>query len=108
MIGNSNDETNFPHKLSLTDTQVSRLRNDCANNLSADIKSSKTKLSKIVQSGRFLGRHPGPSLKTRLPLMKNVFKPLAKYVLILLGLAAAASAAGAGIQEKVSGSGTTT
>ena len=42
VIGNSNDETNFPHILLLTNTQVSRLRKAFANNLSANIKLSKT------------------------------------------------------------------
>ena len=48
----SNDETNFQHKLSLTDTQVSKLRKTFANGSSANIKCSKTQLFKIVQSGR--------------------------------------------------------
>ena len=52
------------------------------NNLSANIKLSKTQLSKIVQSGRFLGRLLDPLLKTGLTLMKNVIKPLAKSVLM--------------------------
>ena len=51
MIGNSDDETNFPHKLLLTDRQVSNIRKAFANNSSADIKFSKTHLSKMVQSG---------------------------------------------------------
>ena len=59
-------------------------------------------------SGGFLARLFGPLLKTGLPLMKNLFKPLAKSVLILLGLTAAASAADAGIHKKILGSGTTT
>ena len=42
VIGDSNDENNFPHKLSLTNTQVSRLCKAFANNSSANIKSSKT------------------------------------------------------------------
>ena len=54
----------------------------------------------MIQSGGFLGRLLGPSLKTGLPLIKNVIKPLAKSVLIPLGLTAAASAADAGIQKK--------
>ena len=59
-------------------------------------------------SGGFLARLFGPLLKTGLPLMKNLIKPLAKSVLILLGLTAAASAADAGIHKKILGSGTTT
>ena len=46
MIGNSDDETNFPHKLLLTNGQVADLHKVLANNSSADIKLSKTKLSK--------------------------------------------------------------
>ena len=48
MIGNSYDETNFPHKLLLTNRQVTNLRESFANNLSANINLSKTQLSKIV------------------------------------------------------------
>ena len=51
----------------------------------------------MIQSGGFLGRRLGPLLKTGLPLMKSVIKPLAKNVLIPLGLTAEASAADAGI-----------
>ena len=54
----------------------------------------------MIQSGGFLGKLLGPLLKTGLPLMENVIKPLAKSVLISLGLTAAASAAEAGIQKK--------
>ena len=54
----------------------------------------------MVQSGGFLGRLLGPLLKTGLPLMKSVIKPLAKTVLIPSGLTAAASAADAGILKK--------
>ena len=59
----------------------------------------------MIQSGGFLGRLLGPLLKTGLPLMKSVIKPLAKSVLIPLGLTAAASAADAGIHKKILGSG---
>ena len=59
----------------------------------------------MIQSVGFLGRLLGPLLKTGLPLIKNVIKPLAKSVLIPLGLTAAASATDAGIHEKISGSG---
>ena len=50
MIGNSNAETNFPHKLLLTDRQVSNFRKYFASNLSANTKLSETQLPKIVQS----------------------------------------------------------
>ena len=98
MIGDN--ETNFPHKLLLTNRQVSNLRKAFANHLSADIKLSKTQLSKMIQSGGFLGRLLGLLLKTGLPLIKNVIKPLAKSVLIPLGLTAAVSAADAGIHKR--------
>ena len=84
----------------LTNRQVSNLRKTFANHLSADIKLLKTQLSKMIQSGRSLGRLFGSLLKTGFPLIKNVIKPLAKTVLIPLGLAAAASAADAGIHKK--------
>ena len=60
MIGNSDDETNFPHKLLLTNRQVANLRKAFANHTSTDIKLSKTRLSKMRQLGVFLGRLLGP------------------------------------------------
>ena len=105
MIGDSNDKTNFPHELLLTDRQVCSIRKAFANNSSVDIKFSKTQLSKMIQSGGFLGKLLGPLLKTGLPLMKSVITPLAKSVLIPLGLTAAAAAADAGIHKKILGSG---
>ena len=70
MIGDN--ETNFPNKLLLTNRQVSNLHIAFANNLSADIKLSKTQLSKMIQSGGFLGRLHGPLLKTGLSLISKV------------------------------------
>ena len=96
MIGDN--ETNFPHELLLTNRQVSNLRKAFANHLPADIKLSKTQLSKMIQSGGFLGRLLGPF--TGLPLIKNEIKPLAKSVLIPSGLTATVSAADAGIHKK--------
>ena len=108
MIGDSNDEDNFPHKLLLTERQVSSIRKAFSNNSSADIKFSKTQLSKMIQSGGFLSKLLGPLLKTGLPLIKNAITPLAKSILIPLRLTAAASAAEAGIHKKILGSGNTT
>ena len=105
MVGD--DETNFPHKLLLTNRQVANLRKAFVNYLSTDIKLSKTQISKLIQSGGFLGRPLGQLLKTRLPLMKNVIKPLAKSVLIPLRLTAEGPAADTGIHKKTLGSGTT-
>ena len=55
----------------------------------------------MIQSGRFLGRLLGQLVKTELPLIKNGIIPLAKSILIPLGLTAEASAAEAGIQKKI-------
>ena len=71
-----------------------------ANNLPHELLLTTRLLSKIIQSGGFLGKLLDPLLKTGLPLIKNVIKPLAKSVLIPLGLTAAASAADAGIQKR--------
>ena len=100
MVGNFNDEMIFPHKLILTNIPVASLHKYFVNHLSTDIKLSKLQLSKMMQSGEFLGKIFGPLLKTRLPLVKNVIKPLPKSVLIPLGLTAAATAADAGIHKK--------
>ena len=108
MIGDSNDKTNFPHELLLTGRQVSSTRKAFSNNSLVDIKFSKTQLAKMIQSGGFLGKLLGPLLKTVLPLIENVITPLAKSVLISLGLTAAASAADAEIHKKILGSGNTT
>ena len=99
MVGNSNDSINFPHELLLTNRQVENIRKAFAKNTSIDNKLSKTQLSKMIQSGGFFGRLLGPLLKTGLPLRKSVIKPLAKSVLIPLGLTAAASVADAGIHN---------
>ena len=110
MIGDS-DKINFPHELLLTNRQVANLRKAFAHKYNyniVNINLSKTQISRMIRSGGFLGRLLGLLLKTGLPLMKNVIKPLAKSVLIPLGLTAAASAADAGIHKKILGSGNTT
>ena len=91
---------NLPRELLLTTRQKTKVRNAFNNNMSTDLKLAKVQISKIIQSGGFLGRLLGPSLKTGLPLIENVIKPKAKSVLIPLGLTVAASAADAGIQKK--------
>ena len=53
VVGDSNDKNNFPHKLLLTNAQVSKLRTAFVNGSSANIKLSKTQLNKIGQSGGF-------------------------------------------------------
>ena len=96
------DGNDLPHELLLTTRQRIKLRNTFNNDMSTDIKLSKAQTSKIIQSGGFLG-----SLLSKLadPLMK-VAVPLAKNILALLGITAAASAIDAGIQKKIHGSGT--
>ena len=93
---NGND---FPHELLLTTRQKAKLRNAFNNNMSTDLKLSKAQISKIIQSGGFLG-----SLLSKLagPLMK-VATPLAKNVLAPLGITAAASAIDARIKKKNTG-----
>ena len=106
VVGDSNDENNFPYKLLLTNTQISRLRKAFANGSSTNIKLSKIQLHKIGQSGGFLGRILRPLLKTGFPLIRKVLKPLAESVLIPLALTAAALATDAAIHKKMFGSGT--
>ena len=97
----SDDETNFPLKLLLTNRQVSNLRKGLANKSSTDIKLLKTQISKMILLEGFLGRLLGLLLKTGLSLIKNAIKPLAKSILIPLGLTEAASAPDAGIYKKI-------
>ena len=104
MVSNSNDNTNFPHEVLLTKRQVANIRKAFANHSSIDIKLSKTQLSKMIQSGGFLGKLLG---KLAGPLMK-VAMPLAKNVLAPLGLSAAMSAIDGSIKKKMLGSGATT
>ena len=91
---------NLPHELLLTTTQKTKVRNAFNKNMSTDLKLSKAQISKIIKSGGFVGRLLGPLLKIRLPSIRNAIKPLAKSVLIPLGLTATASAADAGIHKK--------
>ena len=92
-IKNFNKE-DLPHELLLTTRQSTKLRNAINNNMSTDIKLSTAQIKKIIQSGGFLGKLLGPLLKTGLPLLKSVVKPLG-----LLGLTAASSAIDSGIQK---------
>ena len=98
------DGNDLPHELLLTTRQKTKLRNAFNNNMSTDIKLSKAQISKIIQSGGFLGsllsKLAGPLMKVAIPLAKNVLAPL--------GITAAALAIDAGIQKKIHGSGTTT
>ena len=98
------DGNDLPHELLLTTSQKTKLRNAFNNNMTTDLILSKAHISKIIQSGAFLG-----SLLSKLAgwLMK-VAIPLAKNIWALLGITAAASAIDSGIQKKIHDSGTTT
>ena len=86
------DGNNLPHELLLTTRQKTKLRN-AFNNMSTDLKVSKAQISKIIQSGGFLGfllsKLAGPLMKVAVPLAKNILAPL--------GITAAASTIEAGI-----------
>ena len=99
---NGND---LPHELLLTTRQKTKLRNALNNNMLTDLKLSKANISKIIQSGGFLGsllsKLAGPLMKLAIPLAKNILAPL--------GITAAASAIDSGIQKiYIYGSGNTT
>ena len=98
MIGNSDDEANFPHKLLLTNRHILSLIKAFNIHTSANIKFSKAQLTKI-QKGRFL-RFLALLLTPGLPLLKFVIKPLS-----MLGLTASASATNTTINQKILGSG---
>ena len=71
------DGNYLPHELLLTTRQKTKLRNAFNNNMSTDLKLSKAQISKIIQSGGFLGsllsKLAGPLMKVAIPLAKNVF-----------------------------------
>ena len=95
---------NLPHKLLLTTRQTTKLRNAVENNRSTDIKLSKAQISKIIQSGEFLGsllsKIAGPLMKVAVSIAKNILAPL--------GITASASAIDGAIQKKIHDSGTKT
>ena len=86
---------NLPHELLLTTRQTAKLRNAIENKMSTDIKLSKAQISKIIQSGGFLGsllsKIAGPLMKVAIPLANNIIAPLV--------ITAAASSIDAGIQK---------
>ena len=98
------DGNDLPQELLMTTRQKAKLRNAFNKNMSTNLKLSRARIFKTIQSGGLLG-----SLLSKLagPLMK-VALPLAKNILVLLGITAAASPIDAGIQKKIHGSGTTT
>ena len=87
---------NLPHELLPTTRQKTKIRNALNNNMPTNLKLSKARINKIIQSGGFLGsllsKLAGPLMKVAIPLAKNVLAPS--------GITAAASAIDAGIQKK--------
>ena len=87
------DGNNLPHELLLTTKRKTKIRNAFNNNMSTDLTLSKAQISKIIQSGGFLGsllrKLVGPLMKAAVPLAKNILAPL--------GITAAASVIDAGI-----------
>ena len=69
VIGDSNEKSNFPHKLLLTGTQVSKFRKTFGNGSSANIKFSITQLSKMIQSG---------GVFRDIPIFGNILSSVAK------------------------------
>ena len=76
-IFNGND---LPYELLLTTRQKTKLKNAFNNNMSTALKLSKAQISKIIQSGGFLGsllcKLAGPLMKVAIPLAKGVLAPL--------------------------------
>ena len=94
---------NLPHELLLTTRQTTKSRNPFEDSMLTDINLSKTQISKIIQSGGFLG-----SLLSKIAgLLMKVAVLLAKNLLALLGKTASALAIDSGILKKTHGSVTT-
>ena len=74
---------NLPHELLLTIRQKTKLRNAFNNNMSTDLRLSKAQISKIIQSGGFLGsllsKLAGPLMKIVVPLAKKCFSSIRNY-----------------------------
>ena len=68
------DGNYLPHELLLTTRQRTKLRNAFNNNISTDLKLYKAQISKIIQSGGFLGsllsKLAGTLMKVAIPLSK--------------------------------------
>ena len=98
------DRNDLPHELLLTTRQRTKLRNTFNNNMSTELKLSRAQISKIIESGGFLG----PLLSKLACQLMKVAIPLPKNVLAPLGITATASPIDAGIRKKIHGSGTKT
>ena len=120
LIGSSNDETNFPHKFLLTNTQVPSkysgmtLTDNEIKHIIKMIKSLENRGILLKGITRKITSQEGgffnflrPLMKASLPFMKSLLTPLAKSILLPLGLSAVMSAADAAVRKKIFGSGTT-
>ena len=112
IINKKINKEDLPHELFLTQQQTTKLRNKIENNMSADIKLSRTQIRKMDQFGGFLGRLLGRFLiKPATKILPKLIKPaisVGKNISAPLGLSAAVSATDAAIQKKIYGSGITT
>ena len=90
------DGNDLPHEILLTTRRKTNLRNAFNNNISTNLQLFKAQISKIIQSGGFLG-----SLLSKLTeILMKVAVLLVKNILAPLGITAAASAIDAEIQKK--------
>ena len=80
MVGDSNDEANFPQKLLLTKRQALKLLKAFENIFSPNIKLSKTQLFRLVQSGEPFGRLFAPLIKSILLLIKMLLNNYLKVI----------------------------
>ena len=100
MIDKYNDEINLPYNLLLIDKRSANICKVFAYSW-ANMKLSKTQISKTIQCGWILGSILGLLIKIGLPLMKNVLTPLAKSMLVLFASKTAASPADVGIHQNI-------
>ena len=89
------------HELYLTERQMEKWNKKIENNMSTDIKLSKSQISKIIKEGGTLGR----LLMSFLPRLIKPAISIGKNILAPLRLSAAMSATDAAIQKKMYGSG---
>ena len=100
MIDKYNDEINFPHNLLLIDKRSANICKVFTYSW-ANMKLSKTQISKTIQRDWILGSILGLLIRIGLPLMKNVLTPLAKSMLVLFVSKTAASPADVGIHQNI-------
>ena len=74
------NENNLPHELLLTTRQKTKLRTAIENNMSTDIKLSKTQISKVIQSegllASLLSKLAAPLMKVAVQIGKKYFSSI--------------------------------